>query len=110
MGGDELVGGGAFLRRGFALEGDYVGPGDGVAGLARGGRVLWVRDNGIGFDMRFRDRIFEIFQRLHREEDYPGTGVGLAIVRKLVKAHHGEVQVRSAPGQGATFTVLLPAG
>ena len=71
--------------------------------------LLWVRDDGRGFDMRYHDRIFEIFQRLHRAEDFPGTGVGLAIVRKAVERMHGKVWAESAPGQGATFYVRLPA-
>ncbi|WP_170130617.1 PAS domain-containing sensor histidine kinase [Sphaerotilus hippei] len=69
---------------------------------------LWVRDNGSGFDMRYHDRIFEIFQRLHRAEDYPGTGVGLAIVRKALERMHGRVWAQSSPGQGATFLIELP--
>ena len=73
------------------------------------GQVLfWVRDNGPGFDMRYHDRIFEIFQRLHRAEDYPGTGVGLAIVRKAVERMHGKVWAESANGAGATFWIQLP--
>ena len=71
--------------------------------------LFWVRDNGPGFDMRYRDRIFEIFQRLHRAEDYPGTGVGLAIVRKAVERMHGTVWAESAEGDGATFYIRLPA-
>jgi PAS domain S-box-containing protein len=70
--------------------------------------LLWVRDNGPGFDMRYHDRIFEIFQRLHRAEDFPGTGVGLAMVRKAVERMHGRVWARSAPGEGATFYIELP--
>jgi signal transduction histidine kinase len=69
---------------------------------------LAVRDNGPGFDMKFHDRIFAIFQRLHRAEDYPGTGVGLAIVRKAMERMGGRVWAESAPGQGATFTIELP--
>ncbi|MEK8052347.1 PAS domain-containing protein [Ideonella sp. DXS22W] len=73
------------------------------------GRVtLWVRDNGIGFDMRFATRIFEIFQRLHRAEDYPGTGVGLAIVRKAMERMGGTVRADSRPGEGAIFRLELP--
>jgi PAS domain S-box-containing protein len=64
---------------------------------------LWVRDNGVGFDMKFHDRIFEIFQRLHPLEDYPGTGVGLAIVRKAIERMGGKVWAESEPGRGATF-------
>jgi signal transduction histidine kinase len=73
------------------------------------GCLLWVRDNGIGFDMNYRERIFEIFQRLQHSEDYPGTGVGLALVRKAVDRIGGQVWAESVPGQGATFYILLPA-
>jgi PAS domain S-box-containing protein len=64
---------------------------------------LWVRDNGVGFDMKYHDRIFEIFHRMHRPEDYPGTGVGLAIVRKAMERTGGRAWAESAVGQGATF-------
>jgi PAS domain S-box-containing protein len=74
------------------------------------GVVIWVRDNGLGFDMTMHDRIFEIFQRLQRAEDYPGTGVGLAIVRKAMERMGGRVWGRSVPGQGATFFLELPRG
>jgi len=70
--------------------------------------VLWVRDNGIGFDMKFHERIFEIFQRLQRAEDYPGTGIGLAIVRKAALRMGGRVWAESTPGAGAAFFVELP--
>ena len=73
--------------------------------------LLWhrlIKDNGIGFDMRFHDRIFTIFQRLQRAEDFPGTGVGLGIVHKAVQRMAGRVWAESAPGQGATFHVQLP--
>lgn len=69
---------------------------------------LWVRDNGVGFDMKYHDRIFEIFQRLHRLEDYPGTGVGLAIVRKAMERMGGRAWAESAVGQGATFYLEIP--
>jgi signal transduction histidine kinase len=70
--------------------------------------ILSIQDNGIGFDMRFHDRIFEIFQRLQRAEDYPGNGVGLAIVRKAARRMGGRVWAESTPGQGATFYLELP--
>jgi|GEM_PF-1040231 len=70
--------------------------------------IVWVRDNGIGFDMKYHDRIFEIFQRLHRLEDYPGTGIGLALVKKAMQRMGGRVWAESAPGQGATFFLCLP--
>lgn len=70
--------------------------------------ILEFHDNGIGFDMQFHDRIFEIFQRLQLAEDYPGTGVGLAIVHKAMQRMGGRVWVESTPGQGATFYLELP--
>jgi signal transduction histidine kinase len=71
--------------------------------------TLWVKDNGIGIDPRFHERIFEIFQRLQRAEDYPGTGIGLAIVRKALQRMGGRVWIESAAGQGTIFFLELPA-
>ncbi len=59
--------------------------------------------------MKYHDRIFQIFERLHRQEDVPGTGVGLAIVRKVAERHGGRAWAVSQPGQGSTFFVTLPA-
>lgn len=70
--------------------------------------TLTIRDNGIGFDMQFHNRIFEIFQRLQRAEEYPGTGVGLAIVHKAMQRMGGNIRAESVPGQGATFYLELP--
>ena len=70
--------------------------------------TLWVKDSGIGFDPKYLDRIFEIFQRLHRAEEYPGTGVGLAIVRKAVERIGGRVRANSFPGKGSTFYLDIP--
>lgn len=70
--------------------------------------ILWVRDNGIGFDPQYQGRIFNIFQRLHRIEDYPGTGIGLAIVQKAVERIGGRVWAESSLGNGATFFVAIP--
>jgi signal transduction histidine kinase len=70
--------------------------------------LLWVRDNGVGFDMKYHDRIFDIFQRLNPVEDYPGTGVGLAIVRKSMERMGGRAWAESRLGQGATFYLEIP--
>jgi signal transduction histidine kinase len=70
--------------------------------------LLWVRDNGIGFDMKYHDRIFDIFQRLNISEEYPGTGIGLAIVRKAMERIGGRAWAISEPGHGATFYLEIP--
>jgi PAS domain S-box-containing protein len=67
-----------------------------------------VMDNGIGFDEKYLDRIFTVFQRLHKKGEYAGTGVGLSICRKIANRHSGNITARSSPGQGATFMVTLP--
>jgi PAS domain S-box-containing protein len=67
-----------------------------------------VKDNGIGLDPKYRDRIFQIFQRLHTRQEYPGTGIGLAICKRIVERHRGSLRVESAPGEGATFLFTLP--
>jgi PAS domain S-box-containing protein len=69
---------------------------------------LKVADNGIGFDEKYLDRLFNLFQRLHGQGKYAGTGIGLAICRKIVDRHGGSITARSAPGQGATFLITLP--
>jgi two-component system, chemotaxis family, sensor kinase Cph1 len=67
-----------------------------------------VTDNGLGFDMKFKDRIFKVFHRLYTLEQYPGTGMGLAIAKRVVERHHGSIWVESEPDKGATFYFTLP--
>lgn len=69
-----------------------------------------VSDNGIGFDEAYKDRIFEVFQRLHTRDEYSGTGIGLAIVKKIVENHGGYVTADGEVGKGATFTMYIPCG
>jgi PAS domain S-box-containing protein len=69
---------------------------------------LTVQDNGIGFEEKYLDRIFAVFQRLHGKQEYEGTGIGLAVCRRIVDRHGGSITARSKPGEGATFVVMLP--
>ena len=99
-----------FVSNALTYRRDGVPPQIRVDATQRDGTVvLSVADNGIGIPTEYQERIFDVFARLHTEEEYSGTGIGLAIARKAARLMDGEITVASTPGEGSTFSLHLPA-
>jgi signal transduction histidine kinase len=92
--------------RGELIEGGH--PAVGSEAQAQQLCRITFEDNGIGFDEKYVDRIFAMFQRLHGRNEYPGTGMGLAICRRITEHHGGTLTAQSSPSTGSTFTVTIP--
>ena len=94
----------------ITIRGGYIAEGDLAAPWSTGGEYIriCITDQGIGFDEMYLGKIFAIFQRLHTQNEYEGTGIGLAIVKKIVEKHNGLISAKSKPNEGTTFSIVLP--
>jgi light-regulated signal transduction histidine kinase (bacteriophytochrome) len=97
------------LSNGLKFQKPGVAPEISVNAVVKNGNcILSVSDNGIGFEEKYLDRIFTIFQRLHGRTEYEGTGIGLAVCRRIIERHNGQITAESTLGKGSTFIVTLP--
>jgi light-regulated signal transduction histidine kinase (bacteriophytochrome) len=76
--------------------------------VQNGEQIFWIRDNGIGFDVEYAEKLFQIFQKLQKEPEFPGNGIGLALVKRAIEKNNGRVWAEAKPNGGATFYVALP--
>ncbi len=97
------------INNGLKFHREHVSPHIQVSSYNSGGKChIYVKDNGIGFELQYLDRIFKPFQRLHSRQEFEGSGMGLAICRRIVERHGGEITATSTPGMGSTFIIALP--
>jgi light-regulated signal transduction histidine kinase (bacteriophytochrome) len=96
------------ISNAFKYSSKQAEPGIGIGVIREGAEtVYFVRDNGAGFDMKYADKLFKVFQRLHTQEEFEGTGVGLALVKRIIDKHKGRIWAESRAGYGATFYFCL---
>jgi light-regulated signal transduction histidine kinase (bacteriophytochrome) len=80
-----------------------------VGAIADGSfHIYYIKDNGAGFDMKYAGKLFGVFQRLHRQDEFEGTGLGLALAKRIISKHGGEIRVEALPEMGATFYFSIP--
>jgi signal transduction histidine kinase len=95
------------IKINYGIKEGRMIPGNSVLDLNKYHHIS-ISDNGIGFDQQYAEKIFELFQRLHGKSDYEGTGIGLAICKKIVENHHGFINASGQPGKGAEFNIYIP--